>query len=536
MNRRLTTGVIPAFCGAILICASVAAENAPPYEGKKIIQWGRVPDIKYIRNNIREMENVAVDGILIPDPHGWRTWSAKRFDSKDLQPLVDDLRATPFKRFTDNFLKINSYFPPNGGPVDWFAREWSSIAHNAGVMARAARQGGLKGLVFDCEQYGKGDSRMWDYSGAKLKRPFKEYSDKAKERGKEFIRTINKEFPGITIFTTWGYELPIVYPHPSQPGGQPNYALLIPFLDGIIEAADPGTVLVDGYEYGYGFVSERAFMGGKEMIKDTARNTITSAPKAFDEHVQFGCPVFPDMWSLEGRLPFVFDKVERNVVTPAIFRTKLANALKVTDKYVWIYTQTLRWWQCDLEFGVDAPIRYREANAPEAYIEAVSLARRGPAPGSHPDRITWPARKLELPTEAWGFALDATVGQVSSDCVKPEYDDSSWQKVKIGGVPPYTGKAWYRFTFSGPELTDNTMRAFLSVMTDDEFTKVWVNGEYVGEHDTDRDGRRSFAIEVSEAYRPGRDNLLVLQMDNQKGPSGITGTLKLFEAGYAQIK
>ena len=30
--------------------------------------------------------------------------------------------------------------------------------------------------------------------------------------------------------------------------------------------------------------------------------------------------------------------------------------------------------------------------------------------------------------------------------------------------------------------------------------------------------------------------LLVLQMDNRQGPSGITGPLKLTEAGYVQIK
>ncbi|MBI3919904.1 MAG: hypothetical protein HY318_00700 [Armatimonadetes bacterium] len=521
-----------AICVTIFVLSTSVWADRDFYPGKKMIYFCRVPSVEYIRKNIREMEKVAFDGLVIPEAHSWSTWSKRRMVIKDLQPLIDNLRATKFRRFTDNFLPINSYFPSKEETADWFDPAWSAVADNAAVMARAAKQSRLKGIMFDTEQYG--DYRMWDYDEAKQGRPFKEYRDKVQERGREFIRAINREFPSPVIFVTWSYELPIAYPHPVGVGGQPLYALLIPFLDGMIEAATPGTVLVDGYEYGYGFVSERAFMGGRKMIKDTARNAITSVPQAFDKHVRLGLPVYPDHWASMS-MPFVFDRVETNLVTPDLFRTMLANALSVTDRYVWVYSERLRWWDYGAEFGADAPIEYGKANAPKEYVEALRLARKGPAPGNHPDKITWPNAKLELSKENWRFALDSTVGQTSAECVKTGYDDSSWQQVKLGETPSYTGKAWYRFRFSGPVLAGN-MRAFLTVPTADEFARVWLNGEYVGEHDLNRYGYSYFSIEVSKSYKPGADNLLVLQMDNRKGASGITNPLKLSEAGYAQIQ
>lgn len=528
--------IVSAFCVVMFAISTFAHAEEDRYPGKKMIVFGRVPTSEYVRDNIREMEKIAFDGLIIADGQNWKTWSTQPLDMQEFQPLIDNVKATKFDRFTDNFLRINTHFPSKESTADWFDADWSAVATNAGLTARAAKECGFKGIVIDTEQYGEGDSRMWDYSGDKLKRPFSEYREQVKERGREFIRAINKEFSDPVLFLTWGYELPVVYPHPTEPGGQPGYALLIPFLDGIIEAASPGTVLVNGYEYAYGFVSKKAFMGGKEMVKNTVRSTITSEPEAFDKHVQYGCPIYPDMWSGFGSLPFVFDDVEANLVTPALLRTMMANALAATDKYVWVYTEHLYWWDHDAEFGVDAPIEYRKANVPQEYIEAVSMARKGPTPGPHPDKITWPNAMMELPASGWRFALDSTVAKASAECVKVGYDDSAWQEVIVNEIPSYEGKTWYRIKFNGAALADN-MRAFLRIPTHDEIAGVWLNGGHVGDRDINRYGARGFVvIEVSKFYKSGEDNVLVLRMENREGPSGISGPIKLSESGYVQIK
>jgi hypothetical protein len=508
----------------LLLLLIVSATAVPsPTKGKLILQYGfDVPTTNFVRANIADMEKVPFDGITISDGLGWRAWSRNKLAETDIAKTVENLKATRFKKFKHNLIPLITYFPDDQSIVDWFEPEWSNIAYNAALIARSAKQGKCAGIVFDAEQYG--NYKMWNYEGALKSRPFEEVSAKVKERGREFIRAINKEFRNPVILVLWAYELPIVYP--GGPGELPAYPLLMSFLDGIIDAATPGTVLVDGYEYAYGYISQKAFMAGRKMIKDTARNKISSVPEAFDKHVQYGCPVYPDMWSSQ-ILSYDIDNPENNLFTPEYFRTALYNAMTASDKYVWVYNEHLRWFSSDPRMP---------ANAPKPYIDAIDLARKGPAPGDHPDKITWPEVKLTLPVDNWGFVLDPTLGSASEACTKAGYDDSAWQQVKIGEVPSYTGKAWYRYKFTAP-LLGNNMRAFLTIPTADEFAKIWLNGEYIGNYDINRHGPYGFyVVEITKAYKPGADNVLVLQMDNREGGSGINKPLKITESGKAWMK
>lgn len=512
-----------AIAAVLLIAAGLSAGAAPsPVRGKIIVQYGfDVPTTSFVRANIAEMEKVPFDGITISDGLGWRAWSRNRLSESDIAGTVANLKATRFKRFKHNLIPLITYFPSKESIVDWFEPEWSNIAYNSALVARSAKQGKCAGIIFDAEQYG--DYKMWNYEGSQKSRPFEEVSARVKDRGREFIRAINREFSNPVIMVLWGYELSIVYP--GGPGELPAYPLLMSFLDGIIDAATPGTVLVDGYEYAYGYISEKAFMAGRKMIKETARNKISSVPEAFDRHVQYGCPVYPDMWSSQ-ILPFDMDNPSGNLFTPEYFRTALYNAMVASDKYVWVYNEHLRWFSSDPA---------NPANAPKEYVEAIASARKGPAPGSHPDKMTWPEVKLTMPVDGWRFAPDSAAGQTPTACITPGYDDSSWQQVKIGEVPAYTGKAWYRYKFSGPVLKEK-MRAFLTIPTSDEFAGVWLNGEYAGNYNINRHGPYGFyVVEISKFYKPGAENLLVLQMDNREGPSGINKALKITESGEAQM-
>jgi hypothetical protein len=62
--------------------------------------------------------------------------------------------------------------------------------------------------------------------------------------------------------------------------------------------------------------------------------------------------------------------VTKNYYTPAEFEASVRRALEVADEYVWVYTETPRWWSAD-----GKPVKL-----PPAYEEALRRARQGLAP------------------------------------------------------------------------------------------------------------------------------------------------------------
>ena len=521
MKKLVLLMVAMVFVEMLFIQPAVSAKN--PYAGKKVIEFGfDIPSTEYVRKNIRQMEKYAFDGVTLSDGHGWRSWSRNKLDPKEYEATINNLKATEFKRFTDNFIPLTSYFPPKEEAVDWFDPEWSSIAYNAGLMARAAKEGGLKGILFDAEQYG--DVKMWDYDEAKKARPFEEYRAKAKERGREFMTAINKEYPDITILVIWAYELPVLW---DGPYGQRCYILLAAFLDGMCEAATPGTNIVDGYEYGYGDIAREKFQEGRKMVMETAKNTVTTNREAFSKHVSIAFPVYPDHWDVS-YTPIFYDKVEKNIMTPAMFRAAVANALAETDKYVWVYTERIRWW--------DRTTPDAHATAPKEYIEALAAARQGPGDVKVPKEISWMDYVVRDPFKGWKFTPEESSTLDLSGWHRANYDDSKWQTIDIGdpNVPAVKGNALYRIKLDVPKVTPGK-RSYLSIGTTADKIYVWLSGRYVGMHDMDPkvDGTwKFFSIEVTDQLKPGEQNVLAVRTYSKDKAGGLTKPSNIMSVEY----
>jgi hypothetical protein len=133
--------------------------------GRKLIESGwDEPDPAFMRLHIREMEQSPFDGCVFSikyrRPGGaernftWDCWGEVAFTLDDLRPAVDDLRATRFQRFTDNFLRFNV----TPASVDWFD-DFSAIIGNARLAATVVRLGRCKGIAFDLEPYHRGSAR-----------------------------------------------------------------------------------------------------------------------------------------------------------------------------------------------------------------------------------------------------------------------------------------------------------------------------------------------------------------------------------------
>ena len=108
MVPQRTVFLVVALLGAAT-CIPAAAQTTT--KGKKVIEWGwDEPDTKFIRENIKRMEQFPFDGLVFHAMSGkgenlsWEVWGNRKFANEDFRQAIDDLKVTEFKRFTDCFL------------------------------------------------------------------------------------------------------------------------------------------------------------------------------------------------------------------------------------------------------------------------------------------------------------------------------------------------------------------------------------------------------------------------------------------------
>lgn len=122
---------------------------------------------------------------------------------------------------------------------------------------------------------------------------------------------------------------------------------------------------------------------------------------------------------------------------------------------------------------------------------------------------------------AWRFHKGALAGEPFA----LSYDDSRWECVNLpngleylpldaSGCGNYQGEAWYRKRFSlDKEMAGKKIFVhFEGIMGK---SKVWVNGKLLSEH---FGGYTPVIIDITEAAKPGQDNLIAVWADNSDDP------------------
>src|SRR5580765_6044139 len=166
----------------IFTTAALSLNAADSAHGKKLIEFGwDEPDTSFIRQHIAEMEKTPFDGCVFHVNLTWNGWDTRSFTAEELQPALDDLKATKFTRFTHNFLRFNTA----PGKIDWFD-DFSAIVHNAKLAAQIAREGHCKGILFDDEQY---TFPLFSYRKQRdaEKKSWDEYAAQVRKRGREVM-------------------------------------------------------------------------------------------------------------------------------------------------------------------------------------------------------------------------------------------------------------------------------------------------------------------------------------------------------------
>ena len=347
--------------GTVFLTESSAAN---PVARKKLIEFGwDEPDTAFMRRHVAEMERTPFDGCVFhinySEPDGqtgnftWEAWGRRSFTERDLRSAADDLKATHFRRFRNNFLRFNV----TPADIDWFD-DFSAVLQNARLAARVARVGKSKGILLDVEQY---KAHLFNYREQKDagSRSWQEYADQARRRGHAVMEAFQEGFPNLTVFLTFGYELPWQLSQEGQKQlADSEYGLLAPFLDGMVEAAAGRARIVDGYEFAYYFHDPAEFSVAYRKSKDDILR-IVADPKKYLRVFVFSFGIWMDgVWPQRG---WHTDDLSRNFHSPGEFEALVREALGVADEYVWIYSEKPRWWSEPSGNSVSLPEEYRSS-------------------------------------------------------------------------------------------------------------------------------------------------------------------------------
>ena len=118
----------------------------------------------------------------------------------------------------------------------------------------------------------------------------------------------------------------------------------------------------------------------------------------------------------------------------------------------------------------------------------------------------------------WGFRFDPEGKGEKEQWFANADDRADWQEVTVPHTwqidlkkADYFGLAWYKKTFFVPEQwVGKTIRIEFEAVY--HSARVWLNGQAIGDHL--RKGYTAFLLDLTEAVRPGADNILVVQVDN----------------------
>ncbi|MGC9319660.1 MAG: sugar-binding protein [Armatimonadota bacterium] len=358
-----STWSVPLIALAVIVAAPgfAQAQHAGPPE-KKLLEYGwDVPKPSFVAEHIREMEQRPFDGLLMRiSPLGQIFQPVKHeIPAEEAQAL----RSIEWEKFTDNFLMMYA-----ASQMDWFSDEdWEAVLHNVGMVARAAAMGRCKGVCFDAEPYG---DNPWHYpSQARAEEhSFDEYQAKVRQRGAQFIDAIEAEMqePVIHTFflTTVGGLMNAARAETEEEADEIlrdyHYGLYGAFINGMLDAIDPGTLLNDGNEPAYYYHDSRQYLDVYHYIKQTALGAIAPENWAkYRQHVLCAQALYVDhLFGLRTRT------VEGNYLSPEQraqwFQHNVYWALRSSDRYVWLYSERMSWWE-DRDIPPGLPEAVREA-------------------------------------------------------------------------------------------------------------------------------------------------------------------------------
>jgi len=290
-------------------------------------QWGGAPVSDVVRN-VRRLESMPFDGTTVSIPASGTLMLGVPVGYEEMRRALAPMKGA-FSRFTQNFVVIHTRRPP-----DVFD-DWTTEIANWGNLARAARAAGLVGIFYDNEEY-KEKTWLWPGDFRYPQRSLREYRDQMRLRGRQVMQAMVAEFPSIVVLTFHG---PYVSdPHTpdgvtlSQAGARAE-DLRGAFFVGMVEGAGARATVVDGgecYQYRSTADFDQSYRWRKYDLASARVNSVVIPPElraSWPGRVSVAFATYNKQW-LRGY-----------TMNPGTMRTCLINALRRSDKYVWVYVE-----------------------------------------------------------------------------------------------------------------------------------------------------------------------------------------------------
>ncbi|WP_146390063.1 hypothetical protein [Allorhodopirellula solitaria] len=271
---------------------------------------------------------------FVDEPWQWDDFQAE---------LADLLAATP-STATENFVFLYA----NPGDVDWFDdAAWENVTEHWRLLARLAKQGNLRGILFDAEPYHPPHSQFrytaqpnaGEYS-------FEEFVAQSRKRGQQVMRAVTEEYPDITImsYRLFCDMIPTVQTGDLEQSIQTHtYGLLPGFLDGWLDVAPDTISICEGDEDAYRFNSEAEFNHAYTSIKLQAPRYLSPENQAiFRQIFTVGHGLYLDAHVNPPESSWYIDR--DGSTSAGRLRANASAALAASDGYVWLYGERARWW------------------------------------------------------------------------------------------------------------------------------------------------------------------------------------------------
>jgi hypothetical protein len=315
-----------------------ATTPAPATPEKSLIYAGwfgnTIPTPSFIAQNFAFLESQPFHGLAVymrnPSLSINATTAVMKsapISYESISSVLAPMAGLHFSNLRDNFGVVMGSAPPD------FFDSWTTTIQNFSNLAAAARDAGLRGIIFDNEQYfspwGNYPSGV-AYPGYSLA----QYQAQAVLRGRQVMEAMVAAYPGIIVLTLHG-------PYVSEPEApaallfpqwQSGNELLGPFFAGFQEGSSTPGQNVDGGEL-YDLRSASEF----QAAYDWRRYDLPSA----EVNCAYLSAELRNAWSDSVSISYgVYDcPFGGAAMTPSILTSTLRHALATADRWVWFYAE-----------------------------------------------------------------------------------------------------------------------------------------------------------------------------------------------------
>ena len=583
-----------AACLVTVMAAVPALAQTGPRIGpdKKIIHLFQYwPDAQYLRDNIRRMQSLPFDGFVIQPtavidgektPHAcfFHWWEPRELGEEAMAGMIDDLAATDFGKFTENFLLVYSQSAPLPAPSWWDDKAWEAITANMVLAAKIAKEYGLKGIFFEAEHYGAAESPYmyrfnYGYAESNEKELLKqgliekvhtweESAEAARRRGREIMSAMCDVYPEITLISHPGWHENAKFRRDlfklKHLSGS-SYGLLAPFADGLMEGATEEATIIDGGTNGYPLTLNKRFVAMRNKI--TNAHDVSAIPDLYKKKMKVGFGIMMDFLHFDPLQGWHKDPKEfgLNHFTPKDFGNALYFAMLNSDRYVWVYSELDGAVFLEDVYGHwQDPVEHARPTVGEEYIREMERAREPrdldtgrdnspvadiPIPASAAELPGYSEEETfaplvdryeiisDLPREWLFFADDENLGLSTIGYHDVTTDASDWKPIEIGDYFQrrgyrFRGNAWYRCSFTVPKELEGKKVFLLFGAVVSRPPNVWVNAELFTKPCDSEQMSGVLIVDFTEHAVYGERNTVVVPIISRDGkPAGIIKSVKL---------